>query len=181
MPKATESAPAKAEPKAEAGAAPKMVGFGALKEIADSYHVPYDMETLRSIADEKFEVSEDQVKAFTEQVKEQAKGLFPTMAKAIDGGLKPEHLLSPYTEVAKKVMQNPDLKPDFAGDDMWKAALHGGKDPKTEMPTPMGLDQWADHIRTDERYGWNKTEKGLDAMRQVHQHMYDMMGVKNGK
>ena len=52
-----------------------------------------------------------------------AQGLYPTLAKQIKAGLKPAHLLEPYRQVARMVMQDQELSPDFISDPKWSAAF----------------------------------------------------------
>ena len=127
--------------------------------IAHAYQVPISQGTLNQIADNPAPNTE---KNFTDYVKEQAKGLYPTFAPQLDQGLTMAHLLDPYRQVAKGLLGD-HFEPDFQNDPKSAAALSGGTvDPKLGRATPMTLDQWKSHIKGTPEFGWQYTPQAIE-------------------
>ena len=139
-------------------------GLGALEELVQQYHVPYGKEALMGMADDQYRVHPNHLKAFEEHLSNVSQGLFPTLAKQIKAGIKPAHLLEPYRQVAKSVMQDQNLEPDFIADPKWAHALHGGTHPETGAPTPMPLHDWKTKLQSDPQYGYAGTPMGKESL-----------------
>jgi hypothetical protein len=133
--------------------------------IASDYLVPMSKGTIDKIAEGG--IDESKFAAFQDHAKQTAKGLFPTWSKQIDSGLKPVHLLDPYTQMAKAKLGD-HVEPNYLTDPKWRAAMTGGTDPATGHPAPMSLDLWNTHLQTDPGFGWDHHP---DAVNQAHQTM----------
>lgn len=87
---------------------------------------------------------------------EQAKSMYPGLAGAIDAGFTVRQYADPYAQIAARELNiNPD---DFQlTDPKWSMPL-AQVDPKTGQRQAMSLDQWQTTVRTDPRYGYDKTQ-----------------------
>ena len=78
----------------------------------------------------------------------QAKTLYPTAGNQLDEYTLDE-VLTPYLNAATNLLGIPRNQMNL-DDPMWNAALKG-------EGGPMSLDQWMTKLRTDPKYGWDKT------------------------
>ena len=150
--------------------APKVNPVEAMKTLAHNYQVPMSDGTIQQIAESAKDGNV--LPAFEEHMKTSAQGLYPTFAKQIAAGIPTALLLDPYRQVAKRVLGE-QFEPDFVGNTVHAKALHGGMDPATGRPAPMGLDQWTEHLKTHPSFGWANTENGMaarnDVLRTIHE------------
>lgn len=116
-------------------------------------------------------------KDFAEFAREQAKGLFPTFAPAIDQGILPKALLGPYTAMAKNML-GPGVQPDW-NDPKWRAAIDGARTDKG-LPAPMTLSQWRDHIINTKEFGYEYTPQAHAVARQLVSDLHEAMGGDRG-
>lgn len=79
----------------------------------------------------------------------QAKTLYPTAGNQLDEYTLDE-VLTPYLNAATNLLGIPRNQMNL-DDPMWNAALKG------DNGGPMSLDQWMTKLRTDPKYGWDKT------------------------
>lgn len=126
--------------------------------MANDYHVPMTVKTVESIVGDSKEVSPEKAAAFEDYVKRQAQGLYPGMAPQIASGQKTSDLLEPYRQIGKQVLGD-SYEPNFQTNSHDRAALQGAQD-ETGHPTPMSLDQWQSHLKSDPAYGYQQTPKG---------------------
>jgi hypothetical protein len=146
-----------------------------LSKVAHDYHIPISDGTFDSIAEGG--VDGAKLSAFEDYAKTTAKGLYPTIAKQIDGGIKPAYLLDPYRQVAKMKLGE-DVEPDFVTDPKWSAALSGGTDIETGHPAPMTLDAWKAHLQTEPGFGWDKNPKAIANAHETMQKIGAGLGVE---
>lgn len=128
--------------------------LSTLRRKAKDYMIPMSDQALSSWVEgiTKGTSSED---TFDEYLRNQAKGMFPSMAGMIDAGHSPVDLFSPYTSIAETELGVPAKSIDMS-DPKWSGALMQ-LDPKTGVRTMPNLDEWRTILRTDPRYGWAKT------------------------
>jgi hypothetical protein len=131
--------------------------YAHMNQMAHDYQVPVSEGTIRGILGDG---GEDKIKPFEDYLKMTAQGLYPTLAKQIGAGIPTAFLLDPYRQVGKRVLGE-DFEPDFIGNSGHARALSGGTDPATGRPTVMGLDQWAQHLKSDPQFGWLKSPDGI--------------------
>ena len=129
-----------------------------LIQMAEDYHVPMTRKAVESIVGDEKEIPPAKAAAFEDYVKRQAQGLFPGMAPQIQAGMKTSDLLEPYRQVGKQVLGD-SYEPNFQTNPHDRAALQGAQD-ATGHPTPMSLDQWQAHLKSDPAYNYSSTEKG---------------------
>jgi len=137
----------------ETPAPEKTYGTEDFAMLAHNYQVPMSSESLKQMADG---ADEGKFKAFEEYLKTTAQGLYPSFAPQIASGIPTAYLLEPYRQSAKQMLGE-NFEPDFMNDPKASAALMGGQDEKTGRPTPMTLDQWKNHIRTEPAFKWAYT------------------------
>lgn len=148
-----------------------------LQQLVHDYQVPVSDGTVKSIAGEGT-VSEGQHKAFEGYLQTAAQGLYPALAPQIAGGLKTAYLLDPYRQVGKQILGE-NFEPDFINNHDHMAALQGGQDP-TGRPTPMSLNQWANHIRSTPSFGWGYTEEAHARANTILQTLQSALGSQPG-
>lgn len=115
-----------------------------------------------------------------ETLKEQAKGLYPTLAAQIDAGYKVTDITQPYNQIAAQYLgvdPNSIQTNDPSG--KWSKFLQGGKDEKTGAPTMMTMDQWKKTIMQDPSYGFQKTQGAQDMAGQFAASIVNAFGAAN--
>ena len=90
------------------------------------------------------------IEGLTDHFREQAKVLYPQISKDLDAGMTTQTYLAPFLSIAQNELGITNQRFDLA-DSKWTAALSGA-DGK-----PMSADQWTQKLRTESRYGWDKT------------------------
>lgn len=110
---------------------------------------------------------------FASYAKDQAKSLFPELAPAIDKGLTVSQYLDPYREVAARELEMSPEDVDWF-DNKWAQAVFQ-TDEKSGRRV-MGLADWQRTLRTDKRFGWDKTTGARDAASQFATEIASMFG-----
>lgn len=126
-----------------------------LKTVARDYMVPISDDAIRTWGRDLISgaATEDNYKEF---LKEQAKSLFPQLSSALDRGETVSKYMSGFYEMARQTLGIDPTAIDFT-DQKWTRPLYQ-TDEKGER-TVMSLDQWQTVLRTDERYGYTKTQR----------------------
>jgi hypothetical protein len=93
---------------------------------------------------------------FSGYLADQAKTLFPWMAKAIDAGTTPGQYLDPYRSAAASTLELDPARVDFS-QAKWRN-LFETIDPKTGDRSERGLANAMTLMRTDPRYGFDYTQ-----------------------
>jgi len=163
------------KPAVTAGAEQRVHYNDVLKQIAQ-YHVPYDHSHLAEMVDENWTIDKASADAFEDHYKNMALGLYPTFAPQIKAGIKPNALFDPYRQVAKQVLHDPNIEPDWLGQAHWSAALDGNIDPKTQMKTPMSLGQWKEYVMTEPKFGYAATDEGRAKIEKATQAWREIVG-----
>jgi hypothetical protein len=130
-------------------------------------------------------LSESQLRAYTRDIlagrktadgmtdvfREQAKSMYPGAATMLDKGMTVADITSPYLQIAEKELGVPADQMKLS-DPKWTRAITGG-----QAGTPMNADQWLETVRTDKRYGWDKTDNARQMSAQVTSELSKMFGV----
>jgi len=102
--------------------------------------------------------------------RDQAKNLFPTVAQQLDTYTVRE-ILDPYLSAASSLLginvQNMNLD-----DERWTRPLAKA----ANRDTPMTADEWRTTLRTDEKYGYNKTSQALNEAVDIGNQIISIMG-----
>lgn len=179
-PEAAAPTPAPAEP-------PKAPTLDEAKQLVDQYHVPMHDDVLKKLVGDlgkvdptPTDVSRETpggpretsgatgsaapepvhpgMSALENYLKQVSSGLYPGLASSIQAGMKPAYLLEPYRQIAKQVL-GPDFEPNFQSDPKMRAALQGGRDAQGR-PTPMSLDEWMTHLKSDPGINYHASPQG---------------------
>lgn len=134
-----------------------------IKQIAASYLVPLSDSTLADWERQIAQGTAADPEVFRQYIVDQAKGLFPTLAKQLDAGLTVQQLAEPYRQIAAGELDITPESIDFT-QPKWNKALNTPTDPKTGERGMMGLYDWQRTIRSDDAYGWRYTKKANDTM-----------------
>ena len=116
----------------------------------------------------------------TEQLKNQAAGLYPTLAPQIQAGYKVTDITQPYNQIAAQYLgvdPNSIQTNDPSG--KWSKFLQGRTDPKTGAPTMMTMDQWKKTVMQDPQYGFAKTQGAQDMAGQFASSIINAFGAAN--
>ena len=105
---------------------------------------------------------------------EQAKGLFPGLAPALDRGQTVRQLADPYMQIAQKELGVDPNAISFA-DAKWNRALNQ-VDPKTGNRVSQSLDEWTRTIRSGTEYGYDKTTEAKTKGAQLGTQIAQLMG-----
>lgn len=154
------------------------------QKLVAQYHVPMHDDVLKNLVGDLASMPEQNVSretsgasretqagvapphpgmaALENYLKQVSSGLYPGFASSIEAGMKPAYLLEPYRQVAKQVL-GPDFEPNFHSDPKMRAALQGARDAQGR-PTPMSLDDWMTHLKSDPGIGYMATAQGQQEM-----------------
>lgn len=102
---------------------------------------------------------------FKQYFVDHAKSMFPALAKQLDAGATVQQLADPYRQIAARELEKSPDEIDFTQPKYMQAL--SATDPTTGTPTMMGLADWTKKIRSDDSYGWDKTQNGIDAYTQL--------------
>lgn len=144
----------------------------ALRETAAAYGVRMSDATLRSQVKKALGSGDTGsfLQGYEDTLREQAKMLYPSIADKLDRGLTVRDVASPLLEIA-----GAELGEDPNGFDLtdpkWTAMFNG------ENGVPMNQDQWMAKLRTDNRYGWAKTN---NAKNQAGDFAQQLLGLMRG-
>lgn len=144
---------------------------GGIQDVAGQYFLPMSSQQLAGLVknalssasvESIYQTSENAVATYTEQAKQQAISLYPTLADAITRGVTVQDAASPYASVAQSVLGVDPSTIDWS-QQKWRAALNS-VDPKTGQATgsPMSLDQWTKTMMEDPQYGYDHTQMAMD-------------------
>lgn len=103
----------------------------------------------------------------------QAKSLYPSLSAEIDRGLNVETIIDPYIQVAQETLGVTGETINFA-DPKWNAALNFDDGKGRRM---MTLFEWGEHLRKDERYGYDRTPGARDKAYRMVSDLGRMFGL----
>lgn len=103
--------------------------------------------------------------------REQAKALYPGIKAQLDAGMTTRQYLDPFLQIAEKELGKPSSQMNLT-DTKWTAPLG-----TTAKPTPMSADEWTVKLRTDARYGWDKTASARGMASELIGSLSKMFGV----
>jgi hypothetical protein len=131
----------------------------SLSEIAYNYGVPISQATLDSWA-AKIAVGTVTMDDFSNWVRNQASGMYPSLADDIQRGMTVKDLTEPYAQVAARVLGLTPEQVDFT-DPKWNVALNYS-DPSTGTRRTLNLFEWATLLRKDPAYGYEYTPDAIE-------------------
>ena len=100
---------------------------------------------------------------FLRQQREIAKKRYPHLADLIDQGVSLESLSGSFKQSAAKLLELDPTTIDMSTGD-FEVALNFGEEGKRRV---MTSGEWEKLLRTDSRYGWEKTEKAKTEARSL--------------
>ena len=103
----------------------------------------------------------------------QAKSLYPSLADQIDRGINVATAVSPYAQLAANTLGVNPADIDFA-DPKWNTALNFDDGKGRRM---MTLFEWGEHLRRDERYGYDRTPGARDKAYRMVSDLGRMFGL----
>lgn len=109
------------------------------------------------------------VGGFEDIMREQAKTLYPPIAKQLDSGMTVSQYLNPFMEIASRELGVPTAAMSTT-DPKWTKALTGVKG------VPMDSDEWTKTIRNDPTYRWNETLNAKQQAASLGAEMSKLMG-----
>jgi hypothetical protein len=129
------------------------------KQIAAEYLVPLADKTIGRGRSSRWRGKKNP-DDFNGYLANQAKTLFPWMAHAIDAGVTPTQYLDPYRQAAAQTLELDPNAVNFT-DPKWMSLVQT-VDPRTGQRTETGLANAMTMMRTDPRYGYDKTQGARD-------------------
>lgn len=120
-----------------------------LRQGAQAYGITLSDDTLLKYT-RQIEGGAGNVQGFQDAMREQAKVLYPSIAKSLDNGLTVKDIADPYLQMASKELGMNSADFDLT-DTKWTRALTG------QSGGTMTADEWMTTLRTDSRYGWDKS------------------------
>jgi len=129
-----------------------------LQQKGRDWLVPMDDSTLQDWTTRVVTGEVDEA-YFDGYLKQQAQSLFPQLADPISRGIPPGQWMAPYKSVAAQTL---GLNPDQIDlrESKWMRSINQVDEKGAR--TAMNLADWEDLLKTDETYGWDKTDQGRE-------------------
>lgn len=127
-----------------------------IKHTMDDYGVPMSDTAIMGWASKLAQGAVDD-QAILGYAQQQAMSLFPGLKDAISRGVTVRQYADPYMQIAQQEL-GIDPKSQSFTDPKWMRAINS-VDPKTGQRVSMSLSDWTAVIRSDPKYGFDKTEK----------------------
>jgi len=143
----------------------------ALRNLARSYGLPITDDFLQQKIREGLKQGagwQEWVEGQRNIFRNQAKTLYPTAAKQLDE-FSLDEILTPYLNAASNLLGIPRNHMHL-DDPMWNAALNGEGE-------PMSLDKWIVKLRTDSKYGWDKSINARQQFAQLGDELLSAFGM----
>jgi len=144
----------------------------SVRRVARSFGVPLSEQAADEWA-EKIATGKAFLQDFQNWASSQAKSLYPSLVADIDRGLDVSTIVDPYIQVASRTLGVSAEQINFA-DPKWNAALNFDDGKGRRM---MTLFEWGDHLRRDERYGYDRTPNARNKAYDVVDRLGRMFGV----
>lgn len=146
-----------------------------LRSLAKDYGVTLSDETLYKHATRLLDGSMDEVGA-ADYMRNQAKSRYARneqLVAALDTGLTVRQFADPFVQTAAKELAISPETIDL-GQAKWSRFMEEGSVPGQQG---MTLDQWRQTIRSDQQYGWDKTQAARDEASQLTAQLARKFGV----
>lgn len=143
----------------------------SLRALARSYGLPITDDFLQEKIREGLKQGagwQEWVEGQRNIFRNQAKTLYPTAASQLDE-FSLDEILTPYLNAASNMLGIPKAQMKL-DDPMWNSALNGDG-------SPMSLDQWMVKLRTDAKYGWDKTIAARQQFAQLGDELLSAFGM----
>jgi hypothetical protein len=141
----------------------------AMKGQAASYGVSLSRDTQQSYIRKMLAGKLDPA-GFEDVMREQAKVLYPPIAKQLDAGMTVAQYLNPFMEIASNELGIP-TEAMSTTDPKWTKVLTGANG------VPMDSDQWTKTIRNDPTYRWGETLNAKQQGASLAGKMASLMGA----
>lgn len=145
-------------------------------QYANAFGIPMDFQSAARNVDRavRGEVAPD---ALTEELRIQAKALYPQLTQQIEAGATVEDIFAPYKNQAASLL---GLNPETMQltDPKWQAALQfTDKNGTRRVAT---TDEWVRTLKTDAQYGYDRTSGARSDAAQFATKIGEMFGVLSG-
>lgn len=128
------------------------VTIDQIRNLAADFGIKVDRHTMERWTAQVLS-NRQTVEGLIDRMREQAKlGVSDEIAALLDKGNTLRDILDPYMNQAADELGIPTNQMNTA-DPLWMAALGNKKE------GPMSMEEWTARIRTDKKYGWDKTER----------------------
>jgi hypothetical protein len=101
------------------------------------------------------------------------KGLYPHLADQIEAGLTLDDITADYRRVASNVLEKSENEFDFTKPEYLESIAK--RDDKGNL-RQLSLGEWARQLRTDDRYGYSKTNAAIAEARQLSMNIVKAFG-----
>ena len=148
-----------------------------LQEVARSYGLGMDETNFQSKIQEALAAPDYNVWLESQKgvFRQQAKNLYPTIGDQLDEYTYAD-ILDPYMNDAASVLGLNKATMD-AMDPMWMTALSGGAGREGAGGAPMSRDEWLRTLRTDKKYGFDRTEKARKEYASLTDELFAAFGM----
>lgn len=145
-----------------------------LKKMAEDYGIPISKGALNNFSS-YIARGLGTVETYESWFRDNAKRQYAGVADQIEKGFTVRQILDPYLQMAAEELGvNPATM--SISDGKWNAAIsHRGK--AGEPPRAMTFDEWTAKLRTDTKYGWDKTQNGQKAASTLATELMKRMGA----
>lgn len=139
---------------------------------SSAFGIPMDFETAARQVDRvvRGEIAPD---ALTQELRIQAKALYPQLAQQIDAGATVDDVFAPYKQLAAQVL---GVNPESISltDPQWQAPLQYVDGGVRRLAT---TDEWMRQLKTDSRFGYDRTSAGRSEAAQLATALAEKFGV----
>jgi hypothetical protein len=144
-----------------------------LRDVAGDYLLPLSNHTIerwtRNVLD-----TDRSVEDFQAYAQEQAKSLFPHLAKSIDAGVTVSQYVEPYRQLASQTLEIAPESVNFRHGRWRKAIDQVGEGGQRNV---MSLTDWETLLKKNPVYGYDRTEQARSEASQLVTGLSQMFGV----
>lgn len=147
------------------------VTVDALREMASAYGLRMSDATLNKQVRAALGSGDTStfLQGYADTLREQAKMMYPSIADRLDSGATLRDIASPYLEIAGSELGVDPNSFDLT-DPKWTRMLTGGLN-----GAPMDQTQWMASLRSDQTYGWGKSNNAKQQAAEFGQRLAGLM------
>ena len=143
-----------------------------VRKIKDAYLIELSDDAMNMYARQIAEGGSD-VTRFQGEMREIAKGKFPSLAASLDQGMSVRQLADPYVQQAARTLEVSADAIDL-NDPKWYRVLQGYDD--GGKPRPMTGYEWDRVLKTDATYGFDRTTQARDQAARIGENIARQFG-----
>jgi hypothetical protein len=152
-----------------------LVARADLQEMAGNYAVRVGWKALDTMV-KGVVMGRRSAEDYEEYFRAQAERAYPSIKAQLNNGFTVRQILDPYIQLAADEVGINPATADL-NNSMWTRPIQQ-VDKAGAAPRSMTFDEWTSHIRTDKRYGFDKSQRGQRAAAVLSNELMQAFGAK---